>query len=525
MATNMPFIPLLKLEKLSVRIRGKLVLKEIDWTIGRGEQWAVVGPNGSGKTSLVKTLAGMLPSAGGNVIFYPFNRDRNSHTPTSKDIGFVSAELHRKVFEREALVEDIRHFTGDDTKVLTVKDFILDRSEQDENLSPGSTARLETMGRNLDLEGIFPKKVGAMTTGEISKTLILKALLHQPQLLILDEPFNGLDRRSRNRVADFISGLIRKGLQVIMITHRIDEILPEISHVLMMTADGVQKKGYKNEVLQPAVFKRVYGIDHNPMTQETVLPRRPAGPVPHLNSGRGKHTVGNIKMVEMVDINVRYHNNTVLKNIQWTVQEGENWIVSGPDGAGKTSLLKLITGDNLQAYANNIILFGHAKGSGESVWDIKQKIGWVSSDLHSKYPPNIKGAEVVYSGFFDSVGLFRAATSEQKQQAEHWLSMLDIDHLAGENYGELSHGQRQMLLIARAIVKAPRLLLLDEPCEGLDLANRRKILKIIDFIGFQTPSTIVYATLEEEEALSCITHQLLLDRGLATISPNVSKQY
>ena len=179
--TDMSFIPLLTLERLSVRIRGTLVLKDIDWTIGRGEQWAVVGPNGSGKTSLVKTLAGMLPSAGGKVIFYPFDRDRNSQPPTRKDIGFVSAELHRKMFEREAFVEDIRHFTGDDTKVLTVKDFILDRSEQDETLSPGSVARLETMGRELDLEGIFPKKVGAMTTGEISKTLILKALLHQPQ--------------------------------------------------------------------------------------------------------------------------------------------------------------------------------------------------------------------------------------------------------------------------------------------------------------------------------------------------------
>ena len=99
----------------------------------------------------------------------------------------------------------------------------------------------------------------------------------------------------------------------------------------------------------------------------------------------------------MVDVKVQYDQNIVLKNIHWTILEGENWMVYGPDGAGKTCLLKLITGDNLQAYANNILLFGQKKGSGESIWDIKQKIGWISSDLRSKYPANIKGAEVVYS--------------------------------------------------------------------------------------------------------------------------------
>ena len=197
----------------------------------------------------------------------------------------------------------------------------------------------------------------------------------------------------------------------------------------------------------------------------------------------------------------------------------------GPDGAGKTSLLKLITGDNLQAYANNILLFGQKKGSGESIWDIRQKIGWISSDLRSKYPANIKGAEVVYSGFFDSVGLFRTATVAQQEQAEKWLSALGVDHLAREVYGELSHGQKQMLLIARAVVKSPTLLLLDEPCEGLDFANRRKISEIIEYIGHHTLSTVVYTTFDEDDVLPCITHQLQLDDGMATISAIGSKPF
>ena len=516
--------PLLRLEDLSVRIRGTLVLKGVDWQIGRGEQWAIVGPNGSGKTTLVKTIAGLLPSVSGNIIFHPAGEDDDNCIPTRKDIGFVSAEMHRRVFEREAFVEEIKHFTGDVEKILTVSDFILDRSEHAENPSSINLTVMQTLAKNLDLVGLLSKRVGALTTGEISKILILKALLHEPQMLVMDEPFNGLDRSSRDIVADFIGGLIRTGLQVIIITHRIDEIIPEISHVLLMTAEGIQKMGYKNEVLNSAVLQEVYQIDHDPLSPARPLSQQPADLTLPSKWGRVNYAVGGTNLVEMIDVNVQYDKNVVLKNVHWTIRQGQNWMVHGPDGAGKTSLLKLITGDNLQAYANHILLFGQKKGSGESIWDIKQKIGWISSDLRSKYPAGIKGAEVVCSGFFDSVGLFRTATAAQREQAEDWLSALGIEHLAQEAYGELSHGQKQMLLIARAIVKSPTLLLLDEPCEGLDFANRRKVSEIIEHIGHHHLSTVVFTTSDEDDVLSCITHRLQLAGGLATISARGPEQ-
>jgi molybdate transport system ATP-binding protein len=193
-------------------------------------------------------------------------------------------------------------------------------------------------------------------------------------------------------------------------------------------------------------------------------------------------------------------------------------MVSGGGGSGKTSLLKLITGENLQSYSNDVYLFGQKKGSGESVWEIKKNIGWISSELQSKYPLNIRGVEVVYSGFFDSVGLYRTASTAQRRQAEMVLSALGIDHLSEEAYGNLSHGQKQMLLIARAIVKSPLLLLLDEPCEGLDFSNRMKILEIMEFIGRHTPTTIVYATYDGHDVLPCISHRLHLDRGIPKIT-------
>lgn len=512
--------PLLRLENLSVRVRDKLVLTDIDWQIGVGEQWGILGPNGSGKTTLAKTLAGQLPAIGGNIRFYPPEEGDRVRTPKKNDIGFVSAEFHRRVFERYAFAEEIRHFTGDDKKALSVSDFILDRLENAGKPSPDHIKELESLSGHFGMRVLLNKRVGTLTTGEISKILILKSLLHHPQLLILDEPFKGLDRRSKQGVAEIIGNLMRTGLHLILITHCIEEIGPEISHVLVLTADGVQKMGRKNGVLQSHVLQQIYHIDHNPLHREPLSALQPSHPARrHLSKWRSINDMPEgTKLVEMIHVNVQYDRHAVLKNVHWTICKGENWMVHGSDGAGKTTLLKLITGENLQAYANNIFLFGKKKGSGESIWDIKQKIGWISSDLHSRYPANIKGADVVCSGFFDSVGLFCNATTTQRNQVEKWLSALGIDYLARENYGELSHGQKQMLLIARAIIKSPPLLLLDEPCEGLDFANRRKIGEIIEFIGRHTPSTVVYATVDKDDILPCIKHQLYLDGGRATNS-------
>ena len=378
--------PLLILDKLSVRLRGKPVLTGIDWQIAVGEQWAILGPNGSGKTTLVKAVAGKLPTAEGRIRFTPPGGGDFAPTPAKYAIGFVSADLHRIVFERNAFADELLHFTGDDRRSFTASDFILDREENAGHHFSARAADLQRLSDRFGIRALLQKSVNALTTGEISKALILKALLHRPQLLILDEPFSGLDRRNKEEVARIIGDLIRTGLHLILITHHMDEIVPEISHVLLLTAEGVQKAGRRDEVLRSELLQRIYRIPHDPLHQEMKwIPPADPGRRHRLEGGHANEVPDGTPLVEMRSVKVRHGRRLVLRHVDWIVRKGENWLVHGPEGAGKSSLLKLITGENLQSYANDIFLFGRKKGSGESVWDIKERLGWVSADLQFQF--------------------------------------------------------------------------------------------------------------------------------------------
>ena len=200
------------------------------------------------------------------------------------------------------------------------------------------------------------------------------------------------------------------------------------------------------------------------------------------------------------------------------MKPGENWAVIGPNGAGKTTLLSLITGDNPQVYANDVYLFGKRRGSGESVWEIKEKIGVVSSEFQIHYQKQMRVLDVILSGYFDSIGLYRYATATQTAKAIEWMDRLGISYLQKRRFDRLSDGEKRMVLVARSMVKDPMLLILDEPCQGLDPANRRTVLDLIDHIGQTFPANLIYVTHNANEIMPCITHILRLDRQTAIIS-------
>jgi molybdate transport system ATP-binding protein len=218
-------------------------------------------------------------------------------------------------------------------------------------------------------------------------------------------------------------------------------------------------------------------------------------------------------LVAMEDVTVKYENTIVLDGLSWTMKSGENWVILGPNGCGKTTMLNLVTGDNPQAYANKIYLFGKRRGSGESIWDIKRRTGIVSSEFQIRYRKPITAFEVVLSGFFDSVGLYRDFSTAQKETAEQWLEVLGVADKSERVFNQLSYGEQRMLLLARSLVKMPQILILDEPCQGLDRINRGRILDAIDVIGRHRGTNIIYVTHYSDEIPSCMTCMLRFEKG------------
>ena len=341
-----------------------------------------------------------------------------------------------------------------------------------------------------------------------------RALLKKPRLLILDEPYDGLDHRSRRSLKTMLERLIDDHIQVVLITHRFEEIMSNISHVLLLKNGSVYRHGRRNEILTKEILAGLYRSEN----------RLPAGSdrFSVFSSTRSQKQSGYLAengktaeniLIKMTDTTVKFKDVTVLDKVNWTVKQGDNWMILGPNGAGKTTLLKLILGENQQAYANDISLFGRKKGSGETVWDIKKNIGFISSELQIRHPGHLSAFNIVCSGFFDSIGLYRLCSAEQKNMARAWMDTLGIASLAKKKFGQLSHGQCQLVLIARAMVKSPVLLILDEPCDGLDIANRDNLLNLLGFIGKHTDTSLIYVTHHEAEMIACITHVLSLDRG------------
>ena len=473
---------------VAVRLGDRRLFEGTSWQIRRGEQWAVMGPNGAGKSTLALALAGELPIVRGRVI-----RGRGC---TADNVGYVSFELHRRLIAREEGRDHARYFSGDWGDQATVRQ-LFDRD-------PAVSALCRRAAQHLAVTPLLGRAVRTLSTGEMRKVLIARALSAAPGLLILDEPFDGLDAPSRNHLMGLIGRLMAGGTPVVLITHRRAEIPREVTHFLRVEAGKVVRQGPRECFFREEREKVGRAGAVPPVTVPS--------PFREVRSGGAEAEVPEV-LIEMKGVRVRCGSTVILQDLDWTVRRGENWTILGPNGTGKTTLLGMISGDHPQAYANEITLFGRRRGSGESIWEIKAPIGMISSELHIRYRKPVTALEAVLSGFHDSVGLFRRCTPAQRESARDWLRHLGMADKEDRRFPHLSHGEQRMVLLARAMVKAPSLLILDEPCQGLDAENRRRILSIIDAVGRHTPTHILYVTHHPEEIPACTTHMLRFVRG------------
>lgn len=472
--------------RLNAVLRGKSVLKDICWAIEPDQNWVIVGPNGAGKTTLLKIILGKLYYRGEFFIA----EGLREHT------GYVSFDLHANWIHRETEKEHSRYFSRRLNEGWITPASLL-QATADRIGNPESFRKIIKL---LHIESVLGREIRQLSTGELRKVLIADALVAQPELLILDEPYDGLDPESARSLIRLTDQIMASGIQVLLVVHRFEEIPPHITHALCLQNGRILRKGPIEILLDKQLITDLYPV--KPLLPQ--FPEKNEMPANRLSDDASP------AMIRMKDVRVVHGRTAILDHIDWQVNRGENWYVSGPNGAGKSTLIRLITADEPQAYANEIYLFGRRRGTGESIWDIKQKIGLISSEFQIRYQGTgapMSAFQVVLSGFFDSVGLFRNATRTQRQIAGQWLRRIGMAPYGERIFAHLSYGEQRMILIARAMVKSPAMLILDEPFEGLDYANRQMLLNLIDDIGENTETTIIYVT-HRKDRLDCITHKI-----------------
>jgi len=491
----MPKDTFISLKNVSNSLWDKKILKNITWSTEFGQSWGIIGPNGAGKSILMKIVLGQLHYCGTII--------RHQKISNFNKIVSVSFDQQKLIAIQEGKKDLYEDFSGKEEHFLTGHE-IIDPSKK-------LPKKLKIIAKQFGLSSILEKPFRHFSNGEVRKTLIIKALLTNPQLMILDEPFDGLDISSVKWLRNTISKLINNGLTIWLISHRFDEIVPEISHILCLKSGEVFAKGLRQKILTPKTIQNLYKekkieefnkfeSEHNNTKNKIFVPYN------SFNFSNKKQKSSHI--IEMKNVNISYGNKKVLNCFNWNVRNGENWKIVGPNGAGKSTILSLISGDNLQAYSNEIYLFGTRRGSGESIWDIKRRIGLVSSELHLQYNEPIKVKKVVLSGFFDTIGYYNPSSKKQRVEATKWMELLGINDLSEHNFTRLSFGQQRLVLIARAMVKSPSLLVLDEPCQGLDFSNRNHILELVDKIAKTSNTQILYVTHVPSDQLQCIDHEL-----------------
>jgi molybdate transport system ATP-binding protein len=465
---------LVEVRGLTVRREGSAVLKRLDWRVRRGEHWAVVGPSGSGKSALAEALLGEVLVAEGQVV-YPLAGER---APEELPPGYV----------RRVSFSDQRELVASTSSYLQGRYESLEEegSPLAGSLLPAACGDvLERLGLG---EELLRRRVPQLSNGEMRKLLIAQALLRSPRLLILDEPLQGLDVEARRQLRLLLQQAPRLGVTLVLLTSRRRDVIPPVRRVLLLPEGAAS--GRRGRA----------GVDSTPR-REPALPVLP-----------GRRRKQGAVLVDLRRVTVSYDGTAVLHEVSWKIRSGEHWALVGPNGAGKTTLLSLILADHPQAYANDVRVFGRRRGEGISIWEVKSRLGHVSPEMQVHFRAGT-ALETICSGFFDSIGLHQRCSAYRARKARAWAGLLGLAPRLERSFASLSEGERRLVLLARALVKSPRLLVLDEPCQGLDDEHCERVRGVLEAVARARLATLIYVTHEPAELPSCITHRLRLEGG------------
>ena len=443
---------------------------------------AVYGPNASGKTLLADLLTAKHPLHGDGGLVYGPQLDE-----AARKGGAIAHVLFKDVYGgAEPAYYQQRWNHGDEQVFPTV-------AEQLAAINTPASSDPMALLRQFGVSALAHRAINTLSSGELRKVQLLRTLSTRPRLLIIDSPFIGLDVDARATLCTMLQQIGRELTLVVVVSRRAD--VPDFADYVI----GVDNRCVSR--LMPRAEWQAAAASSE--AHETPLPQA---------SAAGQTSAGGEAVIDFRDITVAYGSRKVLDRLNWCVKRGERWALTGSNGSGKTTLLSLVCADNPIAYACDIRLFGCRRGRGESIWDIKRRIGYVSPEMFSAYRKDLDVMRILASGLMDTIGLYRRHRPEDEAVCLEWLRAFGAEHLARRNYLTLSSGEQRLVLLVRAFVKSPELLILDEPFHGLDDAQTRRAMSVIDDYMTRADKTLLMVTHYADELPACITHTLRLPR-------------
>jgi molybdate transport system ATP-binding protein len=469
--------PIAIIDCLSASYGGSKVLTDISFSLTKDDCLAIVGPVGSGKTTLAKALSGRLFRTGS--VYFKSRTNR----------------VHPSIL----LVEQQHHFKNRSN----MQDFYLQQRFNSADSGDAYTIREELSNEDEELVAywlgffmlghLIDKPLVTLSNGENKRLQLVKSVLRDPDWLILDNPFLGLDVEGREILSTCLEKLRENSVQFILINS--PAALPACVNRVMYLEEG--RVTWDGPVSAYESFRRVDKFVFNHTVMDDLI-----------KSAQVYETFQ--QAVHMNDVTIAYGEKVILSGIHWEVNSGARWALSGPNGAGKSTILSLITADNPQAYSQDIILFDRKRGTGESIWDIKKRIGYVSPELHVYFREPANVFNVVGSGLFDSLGVYKKISEDQHQRIALWLGVFGISHLSQRMFQQISTGEQRMVLLARALVKNPPLLILDEPCQGLDEEQIHRVKEILNYICSNSQTTLIYVSHYSSDIPDCVNQYFKL---------------
>lgn len=457
------------LKNAQMSIAGNVVLEDISLNIHQGEHLVISGFNGSGKTTLCKAIAGKCFVSAG--LSAPVGIQY-------QDIKMISFTDDGKLFHS---INNVHYYqqrfnAWDADGFLTVRDYLIAKKVDFNNEEHLEFLIKIGLTELLDLERI------KLSSGQTRKLLLASALLSSPKLLILDNPYIGLDTKSRTFINDFLDQLSKQNNITIILSGQFS-ILPRCIVKKIILENKTIKVGSENSTIQSIKShnKELKKIENLFKERSTKIN----------NPGKNEY-------IRFSDATIKYKDKFILKDFNWLVVAGERWTLFGANGSGKSTVVSMIYADHPQIYSQKIFLFNKRFGSGRSIWDVKKEVGFTSPELHAYFRSDLSAEEVVWTGIFDKFELMGRVSQEAKFLCSALFKYYRIDHLKSLTYSSLSTGHQRICLFIRSLIKTPKILLLDEPFQGFDQENIELSRELLDRIILPYQALIFISHFEHE---------------------------